>query len=186
MMAMGEGITVDLAHEQEQIGSTKADAYRFAIDCEDEQVAMLFDTLYGDEMWFYTLPHPEGVGFAMGSKERARKYSEAMLETGTAAPLADSGRVKQALAQLSPEPQALALMDVPGLALYAMSLEAGMAPPTELFFDPDKPLPYMAFGLYLHKTRITAELDVPAAVIQKIVEVAESQAGGAPTSQEAY
>ena len=185
MKAMSPGITVAVASGQEQIGTVPADVVRIAATCEQEPMHTMIEKMYGKEICTLFLPNADGVGYAMGPEAKARELAGKALATGATAPVADLPRVKAALATLSPQPNGLMLMDVPAIALWGMEFSGGVAPPPELFLDPNKPLPYIAGALYLHEADFTLEVDVPAAIIRKFADIAEGP-GAPPSSQEAY
>jgi hypothetical protein len=187
MKALAPGLSLELKLESEIVGPVKAQVWHFTFESEDEQLRQVFQSIYGERPTFYAAPCREGVAYAMGPAEVARKNLERML-AGQATRLADDPRVENALRELSPRPQVLCLADLPEFMKWSIDFaakhpgESPMPPLPELEL-PKTPLPYAAFGLYLHSAACGAELFVPAKALRVLIEWAEQAGETGPKPQ---
>jgi hypothetical protein len=187
MNAMMPGFSIELSEQPETIGSVQARVGHFKFAVADEEMQRVLNRLYGERPTFYTAPHPEGVAYAMGPPEVARKRLEKLL-AGGGAPLRDDLHVADALKKLSPRPQALVLFDLPAFMKWAMEFATmgfGETPPPGMpqLKLPETPLPYMGFGLYLHETSCGVELFFPAKTLKVMVEAFAGPAGETSESE---
>jgi hypothetical protein len=179
MSSMAPGFTMELSEETEMVGSVKALVYRFKFDAPDEETRRLLRMMYGESIAVYAALHPEGVAYAMGPPEVARADLEGIMSAKSVSLSADR-RVADALKKLSPRPQALVLLDLPGLMTWAAELAELSEEEMPQFKPPEKPLPYIGLSLYLHESAISAELFFPAKVVKYIVEQSETPTAPAP------
>lgn len=187
MQALAPGFSMEVSDEKETVGSVAAQVYRFKFEVDDENTQRLLKAIYGESATCYVAPHPAGVAYTVGSPAIARKNLEKLL-AGKGAALARDRRVAAALKALSPKPQALMLCDLPGFMKWAMQLASsgiagGPAPAMPVLKLPDKPAPYLAFGLYLHETACGAEVFLSAETLKVLVDAFKEAGGEAPTSE---
>jgi hypothetical protein len=173
MASLAPGFAMDVSEDMETVGGVQARVYRFKLEVADEAAQQAIKAIYGESTTVYAAPHPEGVAYSMGQQDQARANFEKML-AGKGDSLSADARVVSALKSLSPQPQAFVLFDLPGLLSWAKDLAGAMGGPMPDFKAPEKPLPYLGLGFYLHKTAIGAELFVPAKMVKYIVEISEA------------
>jgi hypothetical protein len=181
MSAMAPGFSMDVSERTETVGSVEARVYRFAFDATDEEMQLALRRMYGDSTTVYVAPHPEGVAYAMGSAEVARRDLEKLLAR-KGGPLRSDQRIADALKMLSPKPQALVLLDVPRMIEWGTRIAD--VPVVEIpKLDPTKaPLPYVSFGLYLDESACRAELFVPARAVRVVVDLSKGPGAAAGDS----
>jgi len=187
MNAAVPGFSMEMSEQTETIGSVRARVGHVKFEVDNEEMQRVLKRIYGESTTFYVAPHPEGVAYAMGPADVARGSLEQLL-AGSATPLSDDPRVADALKKLSPKPQMLLLLDLPGLLKWTMEFAttgAAGAPAPEMpeLKLPETPLPYVSFGLYLRETACGVELFLPAKTLQVIVEWFKGPAAQTPGSE---
>jgi len=171
---LAPGFSMSVSQEAGQIGDVKVHVGHLQFKTEDAESQRLLDAIYGN-LAVCVAPHPAGVALGTGSPEVARERLEKLL-TGKGPLLSDDARVIAARKQLSPRPQGLALIDPLGFmkgmleATEVLSDELGPMPLPEIEW-PQKPGPYVAFGLYLYPTACGVEAYLPAEVVKNMADV---------------
>jgi len=171
MGAFAPGVSVESTRRQETIGAVPADVYTFVFETEDEQAGDMLTAMYGESLTLYVAPHSEGVLYAQGPAETAREQMSKLL-AGGGGKLSKSPDVAAALKTISPNPQMCLLVDLAPVFGWAMDLAGAAGEPVPDIDLPEK-TPYVAFGFYLERDTLRAEMWVPAPAIKMVVEAIE-------------
>ena len=170
MEAFAPGVSIKVTHRQETIGTVQADVHTFVFETEDEQVGDMLSAMYGESVTLYVAPHSEGVLYAQGPAEAAREQMSKLLAGD--GKLSKNQEVAAALKTISPNPQMCLLIDLAPVFEWAMGLAGAAGGPIPDIDLPEK-TPYVAFGFYLERDTMRAELWVPSPTIKTVVEAIE-------------
>jgi hypothetical protein len=170
MGAFAPGVSVEVTRRQETVEAVLADVYTFVFETEDEQVGDMLSAMYGESLTLYFAPHPEGVLYAQGPAETAREQMSKLLAGG--GKLSKNQDVAAALKTISPNPQMCLLVDPARVFGWAMGLAGATGGPIPDIHLPEK-TPYVAFGFYLERDTVRAELWVPSPTIKAVAEAIE-------------
>ncbi|MFO0839821.1 MAG: hypothetical protein U1D55_15020 [Phycisphaerae bacterium] len=169
----------DLDAQREKIGD--ADALRMKFNITGEQTEML-DTLkriYGEDSTIYATTFDDGVRYALGPGEAARRKFEHMTAADAAA-LDTDERVRAALKTISPKPQLLVLIDLMKAAEAATVLARGAGAPMPEFKATGEPPELAAAAIYLDEQAIRTELRVPTKPIRTLIDAQRAAAETGP------
>jgi hypothetical protein len=178
MLMRGQGavVSLDMQRRQETVGGVRADVCTFTFGVADEQMRAVLELLYGESMELYAAPRPEGVSYTLGPVQAARTRMEKLL-SGGGGKLSGSKDVAATLKAISPGPQMCVLADLAPLFEWFLNIAVVGGAPVPQLDMPDQTA-YVAFGLYLERDTVRAELWVPAEPIKALIEAVEEVKAG--------
>lgn len=177
MSAWGPLPSATVRCEREKISGVDTDVYHFSFETEDVQLQPVLEAFYGQDSAMYMAPHPEGVFFALGPQEHARKAVSQAL-AGQTAPLSKDKRVAALMESLSPDPQICLLVDIPQVFELGVAMMQEVGAPIPALVVGGKGLPLAGCTFYLEAQAVRAEVFVPTEPIKALVEAFEGLAGG--------
>ncbi|MCK4341081.1 MAG: hypothetical protein KAY37_05080 [Phycisphaerae bacterium] len=173
MMNMwGTFSSATLRSESEQVGAVKADVFCFEVEADESRAQVMMQMFYGEDSAMYLAPHPEGVAYALGPRDDARRLLTQLL-SAEGPPLSRDKRVVALFKTLSPDPQFCMLVDVPRCfeILTAVAREVGL--PISAVKAADRPTPLAGFTFYLEPQVMRGELFVPSEPIKVLLKAIE-------------
>lgn len=174
MMNQG-GMKMECKASEEKIDGKDVTAIEYVMNSDVPDVEKMLKAMYGEKPTMYAAEQPGMLAAAFGAEAGSRKLLTSMLDSSMKS-VAESGRVKEALAKLAPNPQFVFLMDLGGFMAMVSNMGetmgAGM-PDLKL----SAPTALVAGSSYLDPGAIRGELWVPADPIKRIIEKASSVTG---------
>jgi hypothetical protein len=167
---MGPGSTMEITLRKERIGDMDVQAVDMVFKTQDQQVRRVLETMYGQSATLFTAPRVGDVVFTMGPTEAAKVRLEKVL-AGQGGKLSEDARMLAAAKLLSPDPQAVVMVDLNEFIEFALAAarEAGAPLP-----PPDRdaqPAPLIAVGLYLEPEQVRAEVAVPTRPLKAAIHM---------------
>lgn len=170
MEAWGTFRTTEMTHEQVTLAGTQADVYRFGLGSADLHMQPLLLALYGAESSLCMAPHPAGAAYVLGPATATRASMERLLDS-SAPRLSDDPRVRDLMANLSPQPQACVFADAAQSYELARSLlrSAGFPMPMPTLPTGAFRAPLLGAALYLDADGIRGEARIPAEALKQLI-----------------
>lgn len=156
--------------ETMQLNATQVHAFSLQFDAADAQMRMAFQQIYGEKPGFFLAPSKHGMLYGIGPWEATRESIESTLklpDSGQGQMLEDS-RVTALLQHLEPDPQVLAIADLPRALGYMLTIARKMGAPAPAPPPPSGPTPYAGVSMYLSPRRIRMSLFVPAEAARQL------------------
>jgi hypothetical protein len=183
MSAWGPGLNVKVTRRTEKIASEDAEVFDYVFSAEDEQVQQILRSVYGESSSFYVAPHPEGIAFAFAPGDAGRPVLERLL-AASGGKLAERADVAAARKRISPDPQAVILVDMVRSVELGLAMVKSMGVPVPPVKLPGGPAECAAVGVYLGRDWFGSEVFVPTGPIRKLMEAFESAEPPAPPPEE--
>ena len=170
MEAWGTTRSGGIRNEREKIGGVEADVYTVARESDDPKLPPMVQMLYGPDSVVYMAPQQEGVVFAMGPRDVARRQVTRLV-AGEDQPLSRDPRVVALFEQLTPNPQFCVLVDVPRSFELLSTMMRKMGMPFPMLPVSAERTPLVGLTFYLESGALRSELFVPSAPIKLVLEM---------------
>lgn len=169
MSLWGPDLGMEIERARTKIASVDCDAYAFAFTTEDEQMKKLLCAMYGDAPVMFTAQHPNGVAYAIGPDSVGRETIARLLDS-KASPLTENEYIVMARNAISPKPDLCLFADLPGLVKFGLSIMESTGAPVPSIRASEEPAPYLAFGIYLERESMRAEVYIPAGAVKRVMQ----------------
>jgi hypothetical protein len=173
---MGTPVTVTRIEPSEQ--RPDVTLYKVDLEATSAKNCELLRTLYGEELTVVLAPQKDDVVFLVGSRENVLKDLERAGAAG-AATLDQSDRVKQFMAQVSPNPYGVMIADLTRAmnSMWDLAEKTGDSPKMPIRLEGDD-LPLTGAAVYLREGHIETEIVVPMAVAKSVSKAFRQLMGG--------
>ncbi len=180
----------EVTQGKEEIAGQSLSLYSYTLDANDPMKAKANAAMFGESMDVLFATTKQGVLFASGYGELARKLAGAALKPDGDS-LAAAPSVQAIMKGLPPKPQFCLLVDPLELMKFAMTMAAAMGNPVPPADMGDTKSAYAGMTGYFTKEEIRLELKVPTKAVAPAVEFGKKMeeamsAGTAEDDDEGY
>lgn len=172
MSAWGSFPAAMRPQESEKFGSVEADVYQLNFSSDGTPVQPMLQAVYGKDPTLYMAAHPEGVVYAFGPQEQARKKLTQLLASSEK-PLCKDPRVVEVFKTLTANPQLCVLIDLPAMVKGIAVMVDQMGLPFPKFEITATSVPLAGCTLYLEPDAVRGELYLPAESIKPLIKAFE-------------